>query len=90
MLYKEVVPVVQDLKSRRRLVRIEKHPHVYDGVITEVSEDTGTLELRVASGPEGNKTLVFEFAGADFQEWRTRPAKTEAKVLLCFCTPATG
>jgi hypothetical protein len=71
MVYQEVLPVLQGWKSRQCLVQIEKHPHVYDGIITDVSEDSGKLELSTAQPGEGKKTLVFEFAGACFQPWPT-------------------
>jgi hypothetical protein len=73
MVYKEVVPLLQDWEGRHCLVRIQRHPQVHDGIITEVSEDPATLELRIASPAEGYKTLVFDFSGSDFQQWLPEP-----------------
>jgi hypothetical protein len=63
---KEVFPVLRGWKN---LVRIEQHANVYDGTIAEVSDAAGTLEFSTVITGEGKKTLVFELAGADFQQF---------------------
>jgi hypothetical protein len=54
------------LEDWQNLVRIEQHPHVYDGKIVGLSKETGTVLLRTAKGREGTRTIAFELAGADF------------------------
>jgi hypothetical protein len=65
--YKVVFPVVRGWQQR--LVQIEQHQHVNNGTITGASEDTGTLELSTVINGEGKKTLRFELASADFEQF---------------------
>jgi hypothetical protein len=70
MTYREALPALQVWEEKRSLVRIEKHSQVFNGILTEVSKDTGKLELRTGVPEEGKRTpMVFEFTAVDdFQE----------------------
>jgi hypothetical protein len=65
--YLDVLPILEGWKRSHCPVRIEKHPDVYDGVITAVAEKTGKLEF-AAVVVGGKKVIAFEFAGADFEQ----------------------
>ena len=47
------------LESWQNLVRIDQHPHEYDGKITALSQETGTLEFSTVVKGEGKKTIVL-------------------------------
>jgi hypothetical protein len=57
------------LEGWQHLVRIELHPHSYDGKIVGLSQETGTLEFSTVLAGEGKKTLLFELADADFERF---------------------
>lgn len=61
---KDVFPVLEDWAH---LVRIERNTEVYDGKITALSQDAGTLDISTVVRGEGKKTVRFELAGADFE-----------------------
>jgi hypothetical protein len=57
------------LEGWQNLVRIEQHPNEYDGKITQLSQETGTLEFSAVVQGQGKKKIVFELAGADFERF---------------------
>ena len=61
---KEVFTLLEDW---RHLVRIDRGGIKYDGKITALSQDAGTLEFSTVRQGEGEHIMVFELADADFE-----------------------
>ena len=58
--------VFQALEGWKHLVQIERHPNKYQGTITTLSPDTGTVTFSARMDGE-QKPLVFHWRDADFE-----------------------